>query len=304
MAETDAFGVLRKNREHHFRRRAEAELVGPMVFDSPPTPEAKFVRKSRLLDRIPKDLSLELGTRGHSRHSRPLQLRKDIQNHRVTSLPQLYPREGRKVERGLQKRDRGLGAYFPRTEAISMSISPDDTKKTAQADDWAVESLFHFVVNATNFERSLEFYQRLGFRVLRENRDVIWPSYVGDNFGMEAAQGRGSLLGLGESEHHTRLDLIEWLEPRWENPDDPPSPKRVPRIMALRTRNLRAAYKDLQSQGVEFIATPRDPDAQTGVESVVCCRDPDGYIVELIEYMGDRLGSNVDDLATRSEGEA
>lgn len=179
--------------------------------------------------------------------------------------------------------------------------SDDDRDAHASPDpqDWAVQSLFHFVVNASNFERSLEFYQRLGFRVLRDNRDVVWPSYVGENFGMRAAQGRGALLGLGESEHHTRLDLIEWLEPRWENPNDPPSPSRVPRIMALRTRNLRAAYRDLKGQGVEFIAAPRDPDPVTGVESVVCCRDPDGYVVELIEYIGDRLGSRVDDLETR-----
>ena len=164
---------------------------------------------------------------------------------------------------------------------------------------WEVQSLFHFVVNATNFERSLAFYTRLGFRVLRDNRDVVWPEYVGQNFGMHAAQGRGALLALGDSEHHTRLDLIEWLEPRWENPDAPPSPQRVPRVMALRTRNLRAAYHALRAEGVEFIAEPRDPDPVTGVESVVCCRDPDGLIVELIEYMGDRLGSRVDDLQTR-----
>jgi catechol 2,3-dioxygenase-like lactoylglutathione lyase family enzyme len=188
-----------------------------------------------------------------------------------------------------------------------MSKQSTDSREataSAGAPNWAVESLFHFVVNASNFERSLEFYQRLGFRVLRDNRDVVWPSYVGENFGMAAAQGRGALLGLGESEHHTRLDLIEWLEPRWENPNDPPSPNQVPRVMALRTRNLRAAYEDLKSQGVEFIAAPRDPDPNTGVESVVCCRDPDGYVVELIEYIGGRLGSRVDDLETREEEKA
>lgn len=168
---------------------------------------------------------------------------------------------------------------------------------------WSIESLFHFVVNASNFERSLEFYQRLGFRVLRDNRDVIWPSYVGENFGLEAAQGRGALLALGDTEHHTRLDLIEWLEPRWENPDATPSATRVPRIMALRTRNLRAAYAELRSQGVEFIGEPRDPDPATGVESVVCMRDPDGYVVELIEYIGGRLGSRVDDLDVRPRQE-
>lgn len=168
------------------------------------------------------------------------------------------------------------------------------------AQDWEVQSLFHFVLNVTNFERSLEFYQRLGFRVLRDNRDVIWPPTVAENFGMRAAQGRGALLGLGEGPDHTRLDLIEWLEPRWEGHEKPaPGHELIPRVLALRTRNVRAAYAELSAAGVEFIRPPRDPDPRVGIESVVCCRDPDGTLVELIEYMGDRLGSRIDLLERR-----
>ena len=171
----------------------------------------------------------------------------------------------------------------------------------ASSEGWSVQSLFHFVVNVTRLERSLDFYQLLGFKVLRDNRDVVWPDYLADNFGMQVAQGRGALLALGDSEQHTRLDLIEWLEPVWKNPDAGGlAPDRIPRILALRTKNVRAAYAELREKGVEFIGTPRDPDPQTGVESVVCCRDPDGLVVELIEYMGDRLGSRIDDLPTRS----
>lgn len=165
--------------------------------------------------------------------------------------------------------------------------------------DWQVQSLFHFVLNVTNLERSLAFYQQLGFRVLRDNRDVVWPPAVAENFGMRVAQGRGALLGLGESADHTRLDLIEWLEPRWSGgPGGAENP--IPRILALRTRNVRAAHAELSARGVEFIGRPRDPDPRVGIESVVCCRDPDGTIVELIEYMGDRLGSRIDLLERRS----
>lgn len=187
------------------------------------------------------------------------------------------------------------------TDVDAESVARADADPAA--DDWSTESLFHFVVHASDFERSLAFYQRLGFRVLRDNRDVVWPDFVAENFGLARAQGRGALLGLGESEHHTRLDLIEWLEPRWRSPDLPPARDRVPRIMALRVRNLRAAYRDLQSQGVEFIAELCEPDPSTGVEAVVCCRDPDGLVVELIEYRGDRLGSRIDDLDRRTPGD-
>ena len=115
--------------------------------------------------------------------------------------------------------------------------------------EWHYQSIFHFTVSASDFERSLDFYLTLGFRLLRDNRDVVWPAYVAENFGMRRAQGRGALLAIGPEEHHTRLDLIEWLEPRWEPPQaDRPLEERAPRIIALRTKNLRAAYRDLSAR--------------------------------------------------------
>ena len=165
---------------------------------------------------------------------------------------------------------------------------------------WEVQSLFHFVLNVSNLERSLAFYQKLGFRVLRDNRDVVWPPMVAENFGMQAAQGRGALLGIGDGPDHTRLDMIEWLEPRWTGPDKGTVERAaIPRVIALRTRNVRAAYADLMRQGIEFIREPRDRNPTVGIESVVCCLDPDGTVVELIEYMGDRLGSRIDLLDRR-----
>ena len=176
------------------------------------------------------------------------------------------------------------------------------------AGDWEVQSLFHFVLNVSNFERSLAFYQKLGFRVLRDNRDVVWPPMVAENFGMRVAQGRGALLGIGDGPDHTRIDLIEWLEPRWRGPERQTAPgfaagdplgDPIPRVIALRTRNVRAAYAELRAQGIEFVREPRGPNPAVGIESVVCCRDPDGTLVELIEYMGDRLGSRIDLLERR-----
>ena len=74
----------------------------------------------------------------------------------------------------------------------------------AETPAWAIESLFHFTVNASDFERSLAFYTTIGFRVLRDNRDVVWPDYVATQFGLEKAQGRGALL-------------VESVEGSWSN---------------------------------------------------------------------------------------
>ena len=165
--------------------------------------------------------------------------------------------------------------------------------------DWELQSIFHFTVNATNFERSLAFYQALGFQLLRDNRDVVWPEFVAGNFGLKRAQGRGALLALGSGPEHTRLDLIEWLEPAYDPPPAKPWSERVPRIIALRTRNLRAAYAELRARGIEFVTEPRSLDPKSGIVAVVCCRDPDGLIVELIEYEPGVLGSRVAHLERR-----
>jgi catechol 2,3-dioxygenase-like lactoylglutathione lyase family enzyme len=171
--------------------------------------------------------------------------------------------------------------------------------------DWEVRSIFHFTVNATDFERSLAFYRLLGFKLLRDNRDVVWPPFVAANFGMKRAQGRGALLAIGPEEHHTRLDLIEWLEPKLLDAQaGVPLDERVPRIIALRTRNVRAAYDDLRAKGVVFHGAPNPPDPRSGIEAVVCCRDPDGNIVELIEYMEGLLGSRIDHLERRKASDS
>jgi catechol 2,3-dioxygenase-like lactoylglutathione lyase family enzyme len=179
-----------------------------------------------------------------------------------------------------------------------LALVRAERRKYAMVTDWHIKSIFHFTVNATNFERSLEFYTTIGFKVLRDNRDVIWPRMVARNFGMPAAQGRGALLGIGDGELHTRLDLIEWLEPTVDPPPDAPVELRVPRIIALRTENVQAAYDDLSSRGIEFVSQPSSA-PRAGIVNVCCCRDPDGLLVELIEYAPGVLGSRVDELPRR-----
>jgi catechol 2,3-dioxygenase-like lactoylglutathione lyase family enzyme len=167
--------------------------------------------------------------------------------------------------------------------------------------NWEIHGIFHFTINASNFERSLEFYQTIGFKLLRDNRDVIWPDFVARNFGLKTAQARGALLAIGEGAEHTRIDLLEWLEPRLFDPQAQlPIEERVPRILALRTRNVRAAYDELRRSGIRFLTEPFIPDPALGIEAVVCCRDPDGLIIEFIEYLPGVLGSRITHLERRT----
>lgn len=215
-------------------------------------------------------------------------------------------------KRAATKREKSTArASAPASRQASANRKRPERAKPAQAArseprvneaqaSWGIESIFHFTVNATNFERSLAFYQAIGFKLLRDNRDVVWPDYVAGNFGMTKAQGRGALLAIDAGPLHTRLDLIEWLEPAYDTPPDKPWSERVPRIIALRTRNVRAAYADLSAKGIEFITPPRSMDPNSGIVGVMLCRDPDGLLVEFIEYEPGLLGSKVTHLAKRS----
>jgi glyoxylase I family protein len=213
------------------------------------------------------------------------------------------PKRGKRKGAGTSpQRPSKLGAvsHKRRERAKLAEAAHGEPKANGAHDSWAIESIFHFTVNATNFERSLAFYQAIGFKLLRDNRDVIWPDYVAGNFGMTKAQGRGALLAIDSGPLHTRLDLIEWLEPAYDPAPNKPWSERVPRIIALRTRNVRKAHEELRARGIEFITPPRSMDPNSGIVGVMLCRDPDGLLVEFIEYEPGLLGSKVMHLAKRT----
>lgn len=169
--------------------------------------------------------------------------------------------------------------------------------------NWHARAIFHFILPCTDVDRSTAFYGHFGFVVKKDNRDVVWPDYVGSNFNMmPGAQGRAVQLVLPDGpDIQTRIDLIEWIRPRWRNENDgKPLEERIPRVMALLTHNVRAAYEDLVARGLKPTQPLRDPDPVIGVQGVVCFTDPDGHIVELIEYFPGQLGSRTDQLPTRS----
>lgn len=168
--------------------------------------------------------------------------------------------------------------------------------------DWHIRSIFHFILPCSNVERSTAFYANFGFEVIKDNRDVVWPEFVGRNFNMvPGAQGRAVQLVLPQDDAlQTRIDLIEWVRPRWHNSEDAKPPgERIPRVMALLTHNIRAAAQALIARGLVPTQPLRDPDPVTGVQGVVCFPDPDGHIVELIEYAPGQLGSKTDGLPKR-----
>jgi catechol 2,3-dioxygenase-like lactoylglutathione lyase family enzyme len=149
---------------------------------------------------------------------------------------------------------------------------------------WSVDSMYHTVINVTDLDRSIAFYERLGFRVLDDRRNVHWPDFVATNFGMRVAQGQGVLMVLKADENGPMLDLIRWLEPKSDGMDPSvPADMRIPRILAFRASNVRALYDELKAEGFEFTNDFTGPFPELGIIGVCCVKDPDGTIVEFME---------------------
>ena len=98
-----------------------------------------------------------------------------------------------------------------------------------------IESIFHINVNCTNFERSLEFYKTLGFKVIRDLNEV-GSEQLSRGLRIPNGRGRAVLMILGDNPRSTRLDLIEWKNPRTEGQPHPHLWHTGMCRIALRTR--------------------------------------------------------------------
>jgi glyoxylase I family protein len=146
-----------------------------------------------------------------------------------------------------------------------------------------IESIFHININCVNFERSLEFYKMIGFKVVRDLGEG-GNEKMGRGLRMDGARGRAVLMILGDNPRSTRIDLIEWKSPKTEGRAYPHLYHAGICRIALRTRTLLEDYERLKSNGVEFWTEPLMFKLKEGrEEGFVCCTDPDGTVIELIQ---------------------
>ena len=152
-----------------------------------------------------------------------------------------------------------------------------------------VDSIYGISVNCTHLERSLEFYRAIGFK---EVADIGESGGGGLEKGLRIPnpRARGRLLKMGDDPGAINLDLIEWLSPRTEG-------RAYPRLnhagiarIALHTVNLQKTYEELKTKGIEFYSEPQVLQFRGGSSLFVCFEDPDGTVLELIEFRSDDTG--------------
>ena len=134
-------------------------------------------------------------------------------------------------------------------------------------------NLIHVNINVTDLDRSLEFYQKVGFKVMH----VFSNAETGD-------RSRGAVISISDDPRaSTKIELIESLDPPTApQPAKPLHGAGVSRL-AIRTKNLLAYYEELRTKGIEFLSEPIEIDI-IGAKRYVLFRDPDGVVLELIEF--------------------
>ncbi len=148
-----------------------------------------------------------------------------------------------------------------------------------------VRDIVHLNLNVSDIRRSLDFYRKLGFEVFHVFGDGPQGSGsdVDDGMAYQGGRMKGAVLTLGDHPRcWTKLELIEWVEPRPE-PRAPAASRSlgVARI-ALRCRNLHALVERLEAEGISM-ETPIQETDVVGAKGFALFRDPDGVLLELIE---------------------
>ncbi len=144
-----------------------------------------------------------------------------------------------------------------------------------------IDRIFHCNVNCTDLDRSLAFYQMLGFKVLLDFKDGMSSEEMAKAFNLSQAKLRGVHLALGDDSHAPRIDLVEFQEPKTEGkPYSHLNHTGVARL-CLHTNNISQVYEDLKAKGVNFFS---EPQKLPGTDvTIACFPDPDGTVLELLE---------------------
>jgi catechol 2,3-dioxygenase-like lactoylglutathione lyase family enzyme len=150
----------------------------------------------------------------------------------------------------------------------------------------ATQGVLHLNINCSDFERSREFYEMLGFRHVMKVAEE-GGAQVAQAVGLPPYRVRGALMAHRDG---TMIDLLQWQDPVDDRlPYDGMNHLGIARL-ALATRDLDGDMEKLANAGVEFLSEhPAEvPDPLGGTTRFICFKDPDGIVVELV-HMGNLM---------------
>lgn len=133
----------------------------------------------------------------------------------------------------------------------------------------------HTGITVSDLDRSVAFYERLGFEVAERIEEE--GEEVERGVGVPGAKLRVAMLEGPNS----RLELIEYLQPS-DGPPPHPNNGIGAAHVCLEVEDVDAAVAELREQGIEFLTDPITHEA--GIRWVYA-KDPDGITAELLEVL-------------------
>ena len=143
--------------------------------------------------------------------------------------------------------------------------------------NWSIQ------IKVSNLERSLEFYQSVGFDLISQG--VVTDAAIFEGLGLPAGTLRGAFLRVpGTSTRVTPiLDMIEFVDPQ-------PCGGAYPALnhiginrLCFQVAELDEAVQRLRSLGIELVGSIADVVNRRMSSRFVCFRDPDGIVLEFVE---------------------
>ena len=147
-----------------------------------------------------------------------------------------------------------------------------------------LKSIFHVNICVSNLERSIKFYEKLGFKVV--NDFTLEGADVGRSMGLDASKFRVVFIRLGDDPNSTVIDLLEFIDPPTQGTAyETLNNKGLCRV-AFKVDDVDVVYEKLKKMDVEFVAPIERMQGDDGNEiSFVCFKDPDGVFLEIISGM-------------------
>lgn len=143
--------------------------------------------------------------------------------------------------------------------------------------------LFHVNICVSDMERSIRFYEQLGFNKVADMMLGGGEPGIGIALGVPTKALRGVFMRLGDDPYAPVIDLVQFIDPPHQGePYSSLNNLGICRVAFL-VDNIEVVCERLQAMEVEFVAPLHRYDGPHGTKiGVVCFKDPDGTVLELM----------------------
>lgn len=145
-----------------------------------------------------------------------------------------------------------------------------------------IQRAYHVGINVTDMDRSVAFYESLGF-VVESRGFTSEDPQLSRMFGLDAKKMAYAFMALANDANSLRLDMVQFIDPPGK--DRPPAQIHETGLtrICFHADDLEAMHKDLVDRGVPFYRSSEICSMDIGptVLKFFMFVDPDGVIIEI-----------------------